>query len=600
MKKLKTRQEQKTADCWDLDQIVKEDEYLDLIKLVKEKNKEIVAMKGHILDNVDTLEKYLKLNEEESRVLERLYIYTRLKYDIDTTNGESKRKMLEIRNINNEIEETESFITSELMEKDFSYVKKLLEEKESLKEYMLYFQRVYKDKERILSEREEAIITQAKSAFGTPEDAFNALDNTDVNFGKISISKGKKVEVTHYNYGEFLEHENQEVRKQAFSAVLTYYKNHKNTLAALLKGNEEELEFIRKIRKYESALEMALDSINVSKDVYENLIESVHKYMDMNVEFQKLKAKMLGNKEYHLYDTYVPIVMPPKQNYKVKEAINIINKALEPLGTDYLKHFNDIIKNGTVDYYPNVGKVSGAYQWGCFDSPSYVLLNFNGTMDSVSTLAHEMGHAVHSMYSKENNSFIYADYEIFLAEIASTVNETLLSFYMLEHAEEKEEKIYYLCEFLDKVKATIYRQTMFSEFEKILSEKCQNKESLTDECITDVYYKLNEEYFKDSVIVDSDIRYECYRISHFYRPFYVYQYATGLISALSIVSDILNKKDGFKEKYINFLKSGSSKDVLDILKSVDVDLTKMETYDKVFQLINNKLNELKTLLKEGE
>ena len=253
-----------------------------------------------------------------------------------------------------------------------------------------------------------------------------------------------------------------------------------------------------------------------------------------------------------------------------------------------------------MDIYPNECKQTGAYQWGCFDSPSYVLLNFNGTYDSVSTLAHELGHAVHSMYSKENNPYIYHGYEIFLAEIASTVNETLLSFYLLEHASSSKEKMFYLCEFLDKVKATIYRQTMFAEFESIISEKCQNKESLTEDLISSVYYQLNEDYFKDSVIIDPEIRYEWMRISHFYTPFYVYQYATGLISAICIVSDIKANKEGFVEKYLEFLKSGSNKDVLDILKIVDIDLTTDEPFEKAFSFIAGCLEQLKKLVEEGE
>ena len=255
--------------------------------------------------------------------------------------------------------------------------------------------------------------------------------------------------------------------------------------------------------------------------------------------------------------------------------------------------------NQCIDFYPNKGKHNGAYQWGSYDTSSYVLLNFNGTFDSVSTMAHELGHAVHSMYSKENNSYPYYDYEIFLAEIASTVNETLLSVYMYDNAKTPEEKIFYLCEFLDKVKATIYRQTMFAEFESIMSKKCQDGVSLTEEEFSNTYYHLNEEYFKDSVIVDESIRYEYMRISHFYSPFYVYQYATGLIAAICIVSDILSDSK-FKDKYIKFLQSGCNKDVLELLKIVDIDFTEYTPFDKAFTFIKEKYNELKTLLESSD
>jgi len=600
MEKLQERSAIDEKDCWDLKKIIcDEEEYKSLFDLVRARNNEIVHKKGHILDSEETLLDYLKKEEEETRALERLIVYTKFFFDEDTRDNKRKEKVLEVDALIQKVEENESFILSELMEKDFEYVEKFLKSKKELEVYTRYFKELYKEKERILSEQEEKIITLAKNAFGTPDDAFTSLDISDAKFEDVVVDE-KEVPLTHYNYIEFLEHPNQNVRKQAFLNYHKYYQEHKNTFASLLKGNYQELEFERMIRKFPSALEMALDSIHVPKNVYDNLIEEVHKNIDLNVEYQKLKATLLGNKEYHLYDTYVPVVKIPQKKYTKEEAIQIVKEALQPLGEDYLKQFQGIFDGHTVDFYPNKGKHNGAYQWGCYDSPSYVLLNFNGTFDSVSTLAHELGHAVHSTYSRKNNPYIYEGYEIFLAEIASTVNEMLLSSYMLKKANSKKEKIYYLCEFLDKVKATIYRQTMFSEFEQIMSEKCQKKESLTEEAFSETYYKLNEKYFKDSVIVDDFIRYEEYRVSHFYSPFYVYQYATGLISAISIVSDILSEKEQIVDKYIEFLSSGSSMDVLDILKLVDVDLTTKEPFEKAFHLVESRLEELKKIVEEGE
>ncbi len=601
MKNLKERQEIAKEDCWDLSYIIKnEAEYLTLIKEVKAKNKEIMAMKGSILNSPSSLLHYFEVAEEKSRKLERLILYTKLRSDEDTRDNARKGKLLEIESLADQIHESESFVLTEFMEKDYEDVKKYMDEEEKLKVYDFYLKNLYKDKKRVLSEKEEAIIAQATTAFGTPDNAFESLDIADATFGTVSVSPRKKVELSHYNYGELLENKDQKVREQAFKTYYAYYKNHKNTFASLLKGNYQELEFIRNIRKYPTALEMELDSIDVTKAVYENLISSVNQNMDLNIRFQKLKYHLLGVKEYHLYDTYAPVVDAPHKSYTKESAISLVLKALEPLGKDYIKHFQTILDEHTVDFYPSVGKHNGAYEWGVFDTPSYVLLNFNGTFDSVSTLAHEMGHAIHSMYSKSANPYLYSDYELFLAEIASTVNETLLSFYVMEHAKNKKEKIYYLCEFLDKVKATIYRQTMFSEFERMMSEGMQNHESLTEEVFSDTYYKLNQEYFKDSVIIDDEIRYEWMRISHFYRPFYVYQYATGLISALCIVSDITSKKKDAVEHYINFLKSGSSKKVLDILKMVDVDFTTTSPFEKAFHLIEEKLEELESIVKEGE
>ncbi len=600
MENLKERSEIDSKDCWDLTKIIKdEEEYQALIKLVRERNQEIVGIKGHILDNASSLAHFFQLSEEEGRALDRLYVYTKESFDEDTRDNKRKEKLLEIQSLIQEVEENESFILSEFMKKDLQDVLPFLEENEELKIYTYYLEELYHSKERVLSEAEEKIITQATNVFGTPEDAFTSLDTSDVSFQDVLVD-GKLMPLNHYNYIKFLENDSQEVRENAFLNYHAFYKQHRNTFASILKGNYQELEFIRSIRNYNSALEMALDEIHVPKILYDNLVNSVHEYLDISINYQKLKAKLLSNKEYHLYDTYAPVVSSLVSKYSKEEAISLVKKALNPLGEGYLNQFQKILDGNTVDFYPNIGKHNGAYQWGCYDSPSYVLLNFDETFHSVSTLAHEMGHAIHSNYSRENNPYIYEGYKIFLAEIASTVNEMLLSCYMLEHTKNKDEKMYYLCSFLDKVKSTIYRQTMFSEFETIMSQKCQNHESLTEACFTDTYYKLVQEYFKDSVIIDEDIRYECYRVPHFYTPFYVYQYATGLISTISIVSDILENKPHIVENYIQFLSSGSSMNVLDILKLVDVDLTTKEPFERAFQFIEKKLLELQLLVKEGE
>ena len=599
MATLKKRNEQNKEDCWDLTKLIADEAKLkQIVTEAQAESSKILALKGHILDNKETLTKFLEANEKENRLLEQAYIYTYLKYDEDTSNTKNLAMKQEIENVLQQISNQESFVLSELMAKDFAEVEKILTG--DLAKYHLYFARLYRQQKRILSEQEEKIITKALNAFGTPDDTFTSLDTADAKFADVLLADGTKKELTHYNWSLFLEEKDQDDRRRAFQNYYAFYKEHKNTYAALLKGNYQELEFLRDIRNYDSALSMALDKGNISPKVYENLIANVHKYMDSNVVYQKIKAKVLNNKEYHLYDTYVPISKMPSKVFSKEEGIAIVKEALKPLGEDYLAHFNKILQSQAVDFYPNLYKHSGAYHYGCYDSLNYVLLNYTGNYDSVSTLAHELGHAVHSIYSKENNPYIYADYDIFLAEIASTVNETLLSFYFLNQAETREEKIFYLCEFLDKVKATIYRQTMFAEFESIMSKKCQAKEALTEEVFSNTYYELNEKYFKDSVIIDPEIRYEWMRIPHFYTPFYVYKYATGLICAICIVKDIMDQKDGFVDKYLTFLKSGSNQDVLDILKIVNIDLTTNEPYEKAFTFINECLEKLKKEVKQNE
>ena len=431
MATLKKRNEQNKEDCWDLTKLIADETKLkQIVTEAQAESSKILALKGHILDNKETLTKFLEANEKENRLLEQAYIYTYLKYDEDTSNTKNLAMKQEIENILQQISNQESFVLSELMAKDFAEVEKLLTG--DLAKYHLYFARLYRQQKRILSEQEEKIITKALNAFGTPDDTFTSLDTADAKFADVLLADGTKKELTHYNWSLFLEEKDQDDRRRAFQNYYAFYKEHKNTYAALLKGNYQELEFLRDIRNYDSALSMALDKGNISPKVYENLIANVHKYMDSNVAYQKIKAKVLNNKEYHLYDTYVPISKMPAKVFSKEEGIAIVKEALKPLGEDYLAHFNKILHSQAVDFYPNLYKHSGAYHYGCYDSLNYVLLNYTGNYDSVSTLAHELGHAVHSFYSKENNPYIYADYDIFLAEIASTINETLLSFYFLK------------------------------------------------------------------------------------------------------------------------------------------------------------------------
>ncbi len=599
MESLKKREEINSNDKWDLTKLFKSEEVVDEYTLkIREYVDTILGMKGHILDNLSTLKEFLKVDEEFDRLESKIYLYRYLKSDEDTSNMVNKGKLEELDGILSEVSDKLSFIVPEFMEKDYQYVWDLIKDDDELRKYKLYFERLYHLKNRTKSKEEEHIITLASNAFGGGEDAFLSLDTTDALFGKVNVN-GERIELTQYNYPTLIESDDRKIRKNTFKTFYKFYNNHKNTFASLLKSNYDELEFFRKIRKYDSALEMSLDKSFISEGVYHALIRNIHKYNYINQDFQKLKAHVLNlDNDYHLYDTYVNLKNNNEKKYTFQEAKELVCKALSALGSDYLKSFNSIIDNHAVDIYPSRGKHTGAYHFGVYDSENYVLLNFDGKFNSVSTLAHEMGHAIHSKYSKEANPYIYADYDIFIAEIASTVNETLLSLYMIDNAQDKNEKIYYLTEFLNKVKATIYRQTMFSEFEELMSKRVQNHESMTESDITSAYYKLNQEYFKDSVILDKDIKYECLRIPHFYSPFYVYKYATGMISAIAIVNSILNKKDGFPSKYIEFLSSGSSLNPLDILGIVDVDLASDETYDEVFKFIHSKYKELSELVGE--
>ena len=367
--------------------------------------------------------------------------------------------------------------------------------------------------------------------------------------------------------------------------------------SAIYKAKLGETEFNRELRKYKTSLEMYLFPDKLPEEVYYNLIECVHKNLDKMYEYQSLRKKLLNLSELHMYDIYVPVIDIPEKTYTFEDAKEIILDALKPLGDTYIKDLKLAFDKNWIDIYPNIGKRSGAYQWGCYDSEPRVLLNFMGTVRDVSTTAHELGHAMHSYYSKKTQKYTYASYPIFLAEIASTVNEVLLNDYMYKKAEAKEEKCYFLNEFIDLIKSTIFRQTMFAEFESIMHKKYQDKEAITERDLSETYFNLNKLYFGDNVTSDELIKYEWERIPHFYTPFYVYKYATGLSSAVCIAYNIIYKKAGALEKYLNFLKSGCSKYPLEILKETGVDLISGFPIEETLKIFGEKVNELKELTK---
>ena len=386
-----------------------------------------------------------------------------------------------------------------------------------------------------------------------------------------------------------------EVRKDAFNHMYEYFKGLKNTIAACLKGTIKEDIFISDIKKYDSPLKMSLYHDNINIDIYKNLISFVHKNLPAMYEYMKIRKQALNLDEMHMYDVYVDLAEKTKSNISFNEAKKIVLEALKPLGEKYITDLEKAFSERWIDIYPNSGKKSGAYSWGCYDSYPYLLLNYDGTIDSVSTLAHELGHSMHSYYSKKQ-TYINHAYPIFLAEIASTVNEVLLNEYLYQNAKTKEEKISYLTEFLDKVRTTIYRQTMFAEFEMLMHDKEINGIPLTEEEFSKTYYDLNKLYYGDNVISDDYIRYEWARIPHFHTPFYVYKYATGLSIAIAIASDILDGNEDMLDKYLTLLSSGGNDYPLEILKKVGISLEDDSIYNKAIKMFNEKLDALKELI----
>lgn len=592
------RSEIKENDKWDLTKIIKDDkEYDATYKKILDIVDQIVKLKGVITESADNLYKYLSLDDELTLYTERFYVYSYLYHFSDTNDNKGLVLKDKADKVEELINEQTSFVRSELLSVKYDYIKKLIKSDKRLDKYSFVLEKMFRYEDHTLSKEEEQIISLASNAFGTPDNAFSALDNADATFGTIKVD-GEDVEITHSNYYKLLCKHDREVRKNAFQLYHQFYAKHQNTLAEMYKGQVKEDLFMSKVRKFNSPLEASVYNDNISIDVYNNLIDTIHDNLGSLHDYLAFRKETLGLDELHMYDLVCNLLKQKKKKYTFEQARDIVLEAVKPLGEEYVNDLSQAFTNRWIDIYPNDGKRSGAYQWGAYRIDPYVSMNFEGNGDSVSTMAHELGHAMHSYYSDRNQDISYAQYPIFLAEIASTVNETLLCEYMINNARDDEEKLGYITEFLDRFRATVYRQVMFAEFEKIAHEMEQNGEALTPQSLGDVYYKLNKEYYGDDVVSDDLIRYEWSRIPHFYTSFYVYKYATGLCSAIAIASDILEGKKGAREKYLEFLKSGASKYPLDTLKACGVDMTSSEPIIKSIKFFEKRLAEAKEIAKK--
>ena len=595
--KLLTRDKIKEEDKWNLNALYDSDEKWNSdIKEVEKLTDNLLKYKGNIMKDSNTLLSFYEDYEKMDRLSEKVYMYASLLCDSDTLNNEYKKKKdIAIKMFQN-ISSKLSFVSPEMLAIKYEVVENYIKENDDLKKYKFDLEKMFRYEKHTLSKEEEQIITEASNAFGTGNNVFYNFDNADVDLGFITDEDGKKIELTHSNYSNYMLSKDENVRRDSFEKMFTYYKKFKNTITEAYKGTIKEDFFYSKVKKYESPLHMSLYADNIDVSVYKNIIDVVHDNFNLMHDYIALRKKVLNLKEMHMYDIYIDLASQSNKEINFHDGKKIILEALKPLGEDYLNNLKKAFSERWIDKYPNKGKKSGAYSWGCYDSYPYLLLNYNNDIDSVTTMAHELGHSMHSYLSNKNQDYIYASYPIFLAEIASTVNEVLLNDYLYKNAKTKNEKIYYLTDFLDKVRTTIYRQTQFAEFEMLAHDKYAKGIPLTEEELSNTYYELNKMYYGNSIIHDDLIRYEWLRIPHFYTPFYVYKYASGLSCAIAIASDILNGKKGAKERYLEFLSSGSSNYPLDILRKVGIDMTSKEPIKKALKMFEEKLEELKKLI----
>ena len=577
---------------WTIDEMYPNEESIEKdIQKVKELIEEVKKYKGILADSEENLFKALNISEETSRILQNLYVYTHMKSHEDTRINKNQGNATKTDMLSTELSMATSYMVPEIIAMDNEKLENYLKT-ERLSHYKKYVDDILRLKPHTLNEREEELLASVADLSGVPENVYDMLSFADLKFPEIEDENGEKVRVTHSNFSLFLKSKDARVRKDAFEAMYGIYGQYKNTFASTLYGGIKSEIFYAKTRKYESALQGSLFQDNVSVDVYNNLIDAVHENLDTLNDYIDLKKKFLGLDKINMYDLYVPLTENFDMEISYEKAQEIILEALKPLGEEYLENVKKAFAEGWIDVYGNEGKQGGAYSWGSYDSKSYILMSYKDDLNSLFTLIHEMGHSMHSFYSKNNQPYLYSGYKIFVAEVASTLNELLLINYLLKNAESKEERVYLLNYYLEQFRTTVYRQTMFAEFEKICHGKVEEGEPLTAEDFNNIYYDLNKKYYGESCEVNEEIALEWARIPHFYSNFYVYKYATGFSAASALSKQILEEGESAVSRYKEFLKSGGSEFPLDQLRKAGIDMEKKESVDEALHVFKDLVKQL--------
>lgn len=590
----KNRKEIENKYKWNLEKMYLDSSKIEEdIKFIEKSYEDIKKYKGKMSDSAENFYNSLKIMEDSSRRLSYLYAYTHMKHHEDTRINENLADATKSEMIASELGKATAFIVPEIIGMDSSLLENFLKD-ERISPYKKMIDEILRDKPYTLSEKEEELMAAVSDLTGVAENTYEMLSYADMKFPEIEDEKGEKVRLDHFNYSTYIKSKNQRVRKDAFEAEFGTYKKYSNTMASTLFGAIKSEIFNAKTRKYPSALFTSLYQDNISVDVYNNLIDSIHENIPALDKYLEIKKKYLGLDELHMYDLYVPMARDFNMEISYEEAKKIILEALKPMGEGYTSLIQKAFDERWIDVYENEGKKGGAYSWGCYDSHPYILMSYNNDLNSMFTLIHELGHSIHSYLSHNSQPYIYSSYKIFVAEVASTVNETLLIKYLLNNSKDKTEQIYLLNYYLEQFRTTVYRQTLFAEFEKITHEKVEAGNPMTADDFTEVFYNLNKLYYGGACNVDEISGVEWARIPHFYSNFYVYKYATGFAAA-SVLSEKILNEDGAVEKYLEFLKSGGSEYPLDQLRSAGVDMEKKESVDgalKIFNELTEKLEEL--------
>lgn len=567
------RSEVREEDTWNVK---------DMYESVEDWEKELTAIRsivdkvaeyeGKVVESAGSLLAVLSGLAEAGEKLGLAFNYAERLFDEDQTNTAHQAMNAKAYSAYAEMESRVAFVDPEIIAAPQELLERYYEESDKLPLYRKQIEEIRRRKAHCLSAEMEKLLAMTAEMSQTPADAFSILSNADLVLPEIVDENGEKVRLTSGRYGQFIQSADRRVRKDAFEAMYSTYKQFLNTFASLYNGNVKQQIFQAKARKYASTLEAAVDANHVSPDVYQNLIETVSQNLDKMHRYVSLRKKCLGTEDLHMYDIYTPMIPDMAKTISFEEAKETVLKALAPLGEDYVAKVKEGFENRWIDVYENQGKRSGAYSAGAYGCHPYVLLNYNGTLDDVFTLAHEMGHAMHSYYSNETQPYIYAEYKIFVAEVASTCNEILLMEYLLEHTTDQKERAYLLNHYLDSFKGTVYRQTQFAEYEMLTNRMSEEGESLNADNLSNLYLELNKKYYGDEIVSDDEIAYEWARIPHFYYNFYVYQYATSYCAAYSVAHKILEEGAPAVERYKKFLSSGCSQAPVELLKIAGVNL----------------------------
>lgn len=556
----------------------------------------IASYKGLLSTDSAKLLEYLRLDDDMTVVLEALVNYAQRRNDEDTRDAKYQDMVSRMEMLFVDISGASAFVTPELLSIDDETMERFFREQPEMKLYRLCIDRVRRRRAHILSEAEERIMALTGEMTGSPDNIFSMFNDADLKFPDATDKDGNKHQVTHGSYIPLMHSNDRELRKSAFESLYGVYENFRNTSAAVLSSQVKCLTFRARARNYENTLQAALDGNEVPVEVYKQLIEAVHENMHYMYKYVKLRKKLLGVDELHAYDLYAPIVSDIEVKIPFEQAKQEVYDSLAPMGEDYRAIFSQGIKDRWIDVYENEGKRSGAYSAGARVHP-YVLLNHKDTLDSEFTLAHEMGHAIHSYLSNKNQPVVYADYVIFVAEVASTCNESLLMQHLLRITTDKKRRAYLINYFLEQFRTTLYRQTMFAEFELMINEKAENGESLTADVMCELYRKLNLLYYGEDIVIDHELDMEWARIPHFYYNYYVYQYATGFSAAIALSQRILKEGAPAVRDYIGFLSGGCSRDPISLLRGAGVDMTSTKPVTDALKLFGELIDEMEELMK---